>query len=101
MLLRDSPGPHTRQLIPERFGFTYTVKRITQRGFHQLQNSKRGVSVCFNPKGEVLAKLWMENRISLSGRLQIPNSRFIPSTDSGLPWPFSALRKAATSRWAF
>lgn len=46
VLLRDAPGPATGEQISKRLQFARARKRIPQRCFDQIQDPKRGASVC-------------------------------------------------------
>jgi hypothetical protein len=57
MFLVDSAAPATGETMAQRLGFTNSPEWIVKNRLHQVENPKRGFSVCLNPAPQVLAKV--------------------------------------------
>src|SRR5271157_5609178 len=66
VLLCDASGPALGQHILQRFRLADALNWIPKRGLHQLQDSKCGVVVRFDPEPEVFEKLAMKDGVALS-----------------------------------
>ena len=65
MLLGQAPGPSPSGEMLERFGFANTTKRVTENRFDQRQRTESGPPIGLDPIAQVLAKLWMKDRLTL------------------------------------
>lgn len=62
MFLRDAPGPDIGSQVPEGLRLPDALKRISQNGFHELEDSQRGLSVGIDPEMQVLPELILKDR---------------------------------------
>ena len=70
MLLRNSPGPGSRELVLERFRLPDPMERISQDVFHQMQDAERYVAIRFCALAQIFPKLLVEYGFSMGGPLK-------------------------------
>jgi hypothetical protein len=65
VLLGQPPGPSPSGEMLEWFRFANTTKWVTQNRFDQRQRTESGPPIGLDPIAQVLAKLWMKDRLTL------------------------------------
>ena len=64
MFLRDAAGPNARTQSLQRFGFSFSAKRITHYRLDQTKDLQGHLAVLFNPISKVIPKVRFKDRES-------------------------------------
>ncbi len=74
VLFGQPPGPSLSSEMLERFRFANTTKRVMENRYDPRQRTENGPPIGLNPIAQVLAKLWVEDCLTLD------RARYAPPT---------------------
>lgn len=57
VLMGNPPAPATGKFIPQRLGLADSSEGISEDCSHKIEDSERGLAICFNPAPQILSKM--------------------------------------------
>lgn len=104
VFLGDTPRPHVRAQVFQRFGFPNAAKGFLEDRLHQIQQTFGGAPVGLDPVAQIRSELGLEDGQPLWLSLQVSSSfncAANSATVAGVPALARARANAGSKRWAF